>query len=103
MEEIPGLRSPDNHYGAIVMLRALTAQREAEIGGLRRSELKEDEDTADLPPERTKNSRRHFVPLSGPATAIIKAQPVRTDANGKMRDLIFGVGEGPFSRGLCSG
>lgn len=88
---------PDNHYGAIVKLLALTAQREAEIGGLRRSELNEDGDTADLPPERTKNSRRHFVPLPAPARAIIEAQPVRTDGDGKVRDLIFGVGDGPFS------
>jgi integrase len=79
-----------DHYGSIVKLLALTGQRKAEIGGLRRSELGENEIV--LPKERTKNKRQHFVPLSTPAAEIIEAQPARGE-----RDLIFGRGDGAFS------
>jgi integrase len=87
---------PNDHYGSVVKLLALTGQRAAEMGGLRWSELNEEGDTIDLPPERTKNGRRHFVPLSAPARAVIEARPHRAD-NGNPRDLIFGLGKGPFS------
>ena len=88
---------PDDHYGSVVKLLALTGQRAAEMGGLRWSELNEEGDTVDLPAERTKNGRRHFVPLSAPARAIIDAQPHRVDQDGEPRDLIFGIRKGPFS------
>jgi integrase len=84
----------DDHFGAIMKLLALTGQRAAEIAGLRWSELKDD--VIVLPPERTKNHREQVVPLSEPARAIIKAQP-RRSADGELRDLIFGFGDGPFS------
>jgi len=45
-----------------------------------------------LPPARTKNKRLHELPLSPQASAILQRQPRRRD-----RDLIFGIGEGPFS------
>jgi integrase len=85
----------DDQFGAIMRLLALTGQRAAEIGGLRRTELQQDAFT--LPPERTKNGIEHSVPLSGPAREIIDAQPPRQGSKGKVRDLIFGYGEGPFS------
>jgi integrase len=52
-----------------------------------------------LPGERTKNKRRHLVPLSDAAREIIAtvASKRRVNADGKLRDLIFGYGEGPFS------
>jgi integrase len=80
----------DDHYGSIVKLLALTGQRRDEIGGLRRSELGENEIV--LPKERTKNKRQHFVPLSAPAAEIIETQPARGE-----RDLIFGRDDGAFS------
>jgi integrase len=85
----------DDQFGAIMKLLALTGQRAAEIAGLRRSELKAD--AAVLPPERTKNGREHTIPFSAPAQAIIAAQPVRQGSDGKVRDLIFGYGDGPFA------
>jgi integrase len=51
----------------------------------------------DLPGERTKNGRPHFVPLAAPARAILETRPQRVTPSGKSRDLIFGSGEGPFS------
>jgi integrase len=85
----------NDHFGSIMKLLALTGQRAAEISGLRWSELKAD--VIVLPPERTKNHREHVVPISEPARAIIAAQPRRFGADGELRDLIFGFGEGPFS------
>jgi integrase len=85
----------NDHFGSIMKLLALTGQREAEIAGLRRSELRDD--VVVLPPERTKNHREHIVPLSEPARAIVAAQPHRFSAVGELRDLIFGFGDGPFS------
>jgi integrase len=86
----------DDHYGAVMKLLALTGQRAAEIGGVRWSEINEEGDTIDLPSERTKNGKRHFVPLPTPARAIIEAQSRRAEG-GELRDLIFGIGKGPFS------
>src|SRR5262245_40464855 len=85
----------DDHYGAIVKLLALTGQRAGEIAALRWSEIHRN--TIVLPSDRTKNHRVHVVPLSAPARTILEAQPHRTNAAGKPRDLIFGHGEGAFS------
>jgi len=75
---------------------ALTGQRAGEVAGLRRSEVK-DSNRIELPGERTKNHRPHTVPLSDVAAAIIAVQPQRVGSDGKPRDLIFGLGEGPFA------
>ncbi|HVI15041.1 MAG TPA: tyrosine-type recombinase/integrase [Pseudolabrys sp.] len=86
---------PDDHFGAIMRLLALTGQRANEIAALRWSEIRDD--VIVLPSDRTKNHRAHIVPLNAPTRAIIEAQPRRTNAAGRPRDLIFGHGEGPFS------
>jgi integrase len=85
----------DDHFGCILRLLMLTGQREGEISGLRWSEVRDN--AIHLPAERTKNHRAHVVPLSRAALAIIQAQPHRVTTNGQPRDLIFGLGEGPFS------
>lgn len=85
----------DDHFGAIMRLLALTGQRASEIAALRRSEIRDN--VIVLPSDRTKNHRVHIVPLSAPARRIIEAQPRRTNAAGRPRDLIFGHGEGAFS------
>jgi integrase len=85
----------DDHFGSIIKLLALTGQRAAEISGLKWSEVHGDAFT--LPPDRTKNAIEHSVPLSEPARAIIAVQPRRQGSDGKVRDYIFGYGDGPFS------
>jgi len=85
----------DDHFGAIIRLLALTAQRAGEIAALRWSELRDN--AIMLPSDRTKNHRAHIVPLSAAARAIIEAQPRRDGIDGMQRDLIFGHGEGAFS------
>jgi integrase len=78
---------PDSDYGDIVRLLALTGQRRDEIGSLRWREIDFDKAAIALPPERTKNSRPHDVPLSDAALAILKARPHLVG-----RDLVFGTG-----------
>jgi integrase len=86
---------PNDHFGAIVRLLLLTGQRRNEIGDLRWSELHDGQMV--LPGSRTKNGLTHVVPLSDQAFSIVKAQPRRLGASGKLRDLIFGIGDGSFS------
>src|SRR5262249_42026928 len=52
----------DGDYGTIVKLLLLTGQRREEIGGLCWSEIAGGQ--INLPPNRTKNGKAHFVPLS---------------------------------------
>jgi integrase len=81
---------PNPQFADIVRLLILTGQRREEIGSLRWSEI--DHGLIVLPPERTKNSRQHDVPLSHQAKAILARQPKR-----KGRDFIFGIGQAGFS------
>lgn len=104
----------DDQHGAIIKLMMLTGQRADEIASVRRSELASATVQAtrlteaitlpgfevrviDLPGDRTKNKKPHLVPLSKPAAAILDAQPVRAENDGKVRDLVFGQGQGGFS------
>jgi integrase len=103
----------DDHYGSITKLLMLNGQRADEMAALGRSEIGKAEvkearlgefklpaftiDIIDLPPARTKNRRRHIVPLTKPALAILETQPVRTGDDGKVRDLVFGIGQRGFS------
>lgn len=66
---------PDDDFGAVVKLLALTGQRRDEIGGLRWDEVDLDAALISLPPERTKNKKPHDIPLSPPALAILKRRP----------------------------
>jgi integrase len=86
----------DNQYGAIVKLLMLTGARRDEIASLRWSEIDVDEATVTLPPARTKNRREHIIPLSDQALAILSAQPQRLEADGALRDFVFGRGPRGF-------
>jgi integrase len=84
--------APASGYGRIVRLLMLTGQRREEIGGLRWSEINTEKKQIELPPERTKNSRPHDVPLSR------MAQDVLRDVHRiRGRDLVFGEGGGGYS------
>ena len=86
-----------DHFAAIMKLLALTGQRAGEVAGMRWSEIDVEKAMWSLPSGRTKNHRPHTVPLSAAALAILTAQERRSGSDGKPRDLIFGMGEGPFS------
>jgi integrase len=83
---------PQDHFGDIVRLLVLTGQRREEIGSLRWSEVDPRKGLIVLPPERVKNKRKHQVPLSPAARAVIDRQLRRND-----REYIFGIGKGGFS------
>lgn len=59
-------------FGQIIKLLILTGQREAEVAGMRWSELDLKAGTWTLPKERTKNRRQHLVHLSDEAVEIIE-------------------------------
>jgi integrase len=61
--------------GSILQLLILTGQRRGEVAGMMWSELDLDAATWSLPRERVKNDRRHEVPLSRQAIAILKQVP----------------------------
>jgi integrase len=80
---------PDDTYGRVIRLLMLTGCRRDEIGALQWSEADLKSALISLPPERTKNSRPHIVPLSPPALAILAAQP-------RTGDLVFSGTKGGF-------
>ena len=60
-------------FGSLAQLLILTGQRRSEVGSLQWTEI--EGDTWIIPKERAKNGRRHEVPLSKQAIAIINALP----------------------------
>ena len=63
----------DGPFGDILKLLILTGARREEITQLRWSEVAGD--TISLPGERTKTGEPRLIPLSGPATALLKGAP----------------------------
>jgi integrase len=78
-------------YGDIVRLLILTGQRREEVGGILWREIDLDRGVWSLEAMRTKNGLPHEVPLCAAAVDILRARWAR---NG--RDLVFGLGDGPF-------
>jgi integrase len=72
----------EGDYGRIVKLLMLTGQRREEIGGLHRDEIAGGQ--INLPPNRTKNGKAHFVPLSEAALDLLP----------KRSGFLFGRGDG---------
>ncbi len=83
---------PQNDYGNIVRLLALTGQRRDEIGSLSWQEVDFHKAVISLPTERTKNGKPHDIPLSPAALAILKQQPRLVG-----REYIFGIGANGYS------
>jgi integrase len=61
----------DDDFGRIVKLLLLTGQRRTEIGRLRWDEINLAQGTLTLGAQRTKNGRRHELPLSRQAQALL--------------------------------
>jgi integrase len=79
-------------FGDIVKLLILTGQRRGEVTGMQWSELGPEAGLWTLPKERTKNNRRHEVPLPKQAAAILKAAPRISDT------YVFSINSGtPFA------
>jgi integrase len=66
-------------FGAVVQLLILTGQRRNEVAHMQWGELDVEKRLWMLPRERVKNNRRHEVPLSPQAAAIIERAPRISD------------------------
>jgi integrase len=75
----------DDAYGKIIKLLICTGCRRQEIGGIAWSEIDLDRATWTLPARRSKNGRKHELPLLSSALDIIKSVPHRVS-----RDQLFG-------------
>jgi integrase len=62
----------NGNFGRVIKMLILTGARRKEITGMRRSEVHLDDAIWELPAERAKNNRKHTIPLSPPAHAILK-------------------------------
>jgi integrase len=82
---------PEDDFGDILRLLILTGQREREISDLRWDEIDFERNVIVLPPPRTKNGRRHSIPMAPMVRSILEARP----QNG--RSFVFGRGENGFS------
>jgi integrase len=78
---------PAGDYGKIVKLLLLSGQRRNEIANLQWHEIDFELEEITLPPERTKNSLVHVLPMSSQILAILQ----HTDAIAQ-RDFLFGEG-----------
>jgi integrase len=77
-------------FGPLAKLLLLTAQREGEVAGMRRSEIDLDKRTWTIPSERAKNGKAHIVHLSALAVEVIEAVP-------NLGDLMFSTNGRPVS------
>jgi integrase len=77
----------DDTYGAAVRFLMLTGQRRSEVFEMPHSEIDVEGRLWHLPAERTKNRRRHDVPLSKTALAILTSRQ-------HGRDLVFSTAHG---------
>jgi integrase len=75
-------------FGPVVRLLLLTAQRRAEVAGLRWGELDLGEAIWTLPAARSKNRREHVIPLSPAAVEALSALPRFAES-----DFVFSAGK----------
>ena len=75
--------------GACIKTLLLTGQRRSEVSGMCRSEISGD--VLSLPGERTKNKKRHDVPLSRQVLAILESMPAIAGS-----DYVFTLGRAPL-------
>ena len=86
------LALPEGDFGEILKILILTGAREREIADLHWDEIDLEKGTIELPPDRTKNRRRHVIPMSRAVRAILKGR----EQNGS--DFVFGTsGSSGFS------
>lgn len=74
-------RDDNSNYGKLIQLLILTGQRRGEIAALRAEWIDFDKQTITLPPEITKNKRRHTLPFGPMAEAVLRT--------GKSKGLLF--------------
>jgi integrase len=88
------LAAGDDEFGRIVKLLMLTGQRRQEIGGLEWTEVRLQRALIDLPERRTKNKKRHLIPLSEAALALLPTCPENMDAHHVFAPVHWGRDKG---------
>ena len=81
----------DDDYGTIVKTLILTGSAAMKLLACRWSEIDLTRGLIELPGERTKNSRRHDVPMAAAVRALLEARKKEAPRS------VFGRGDGPFS------
>jgi integrase len=82
----------DDEYGRIIRLLALLGSRRGEVGGMCWSEIDLDRATWTLPARRSKNGRKHELPLMPLVLDIVTAVPRMVS-----RDQLFGTRAAGFT------
>jgi integrase len=79
MEEIASIWSAATlsgyPFGQYTQMLILTAQRRTEVAAMRWADVNLNDGVWTIPASETKSDRKHLVPLSAPAVAIIRALP----------------------------
>jgi integrase len=112
LDDIPISVHSVTDFTAIIRLLMLTGQRRNEIANLRSREIRDENFIEDgaaitgpaivLPPERTKNGRKHIVPLSKPAQTILLTRPRGSDDGFVLRRSKNNIGRGSWSEPKAS-
>ena len=82
----------NDYFSEVVRLLLLTGQRRIEIGKLQWGEIDLTREVIVFPPDRTKNSRQHELPLSRQALAIIERQ-TKLNSSGYLFGPVRGFGD----------
>jgi integrase len=80
----------DDPFGRVVRLLMLTGQRRSEVGGMRWDELDLEQGLWTMEGERSKNGKKHVVPLVPEVIAILEQAP-------RAGDHVFGGGVAGFN------
>jgi integrase len=86
----------DDPFGRIVKVLMLTGQRRSEVGGMRWDELDLEQGLWTMEGERSKNDKRHVVPLVPEVVGILEQAPRRGRREGA-EDHVFGGGVAGFN------
>lgn len=76
-------RAPDTHFGRILKLCIITAQRRGELGAIREEWINRTDRTITFPASITKNRRSHTVPYPPIANSFLEGTGLLFPARGK--------------------
>jgi integrase len=87
----------DDTFGTIVKLLMLLGQRRSEVGGMRWDELDLEQGLWTMEGDRSKNGKKHVVPLVPEVVAILENVPRRARREGVEEPHVFGDGKHGFN------
>jgi integrase len=87
----------DDPFGRIVKVLMLTGQRRSEVGGMRWDELDLAQGLWTMEGDRSKNAKKHVVPLTPEVVGILEQVPRRARHDGAEEPHVFGSGADGFN------